>query len=78
VQKSKRGKAQNSNRYYCFLVLRNSSGVPRSLALTMPSPFNFALEKALRRHVLYRTANAMELWRDLNGPMQQPALENNL
>jgi len=42
------------------------SGRPRELALQLPSPFNFALEKALRRHVSYRTASAMELWRDLN------------
>ena len=42
------------------------TGVPRELALKMSPPYNFALEKALRRHVLYRTASAMELWRDLN------------
>ena len=38
------------------------------MAFELPSPYNFALEKALRRHVEYRTANAMELWRDLNSP----------
>jgi eukaryotic-like serine/threonine-protein kinase len=43
-------------------------GKPRELALQLPVPFNFALEKALRRHVSYRTASAMELWRDLNSP----------
>jgi eukaryotic-like serine/threonine-protein kinase len=43
-------------------------GTPRNLALQLPAPYNFALEKALRRHVQYRTANAMELWRDLNSP----------
>ena len=48
------------------------AGKPREQALGLPPPFNFALEKALRRHVQYRTATAMELWRDLNGP-QQPA-----
>jgi serine/threonine protein kinase len=42
------------------------TGRPRELALQLPAPFNFALEKALRRHVAYRTATAMELWRDLN------------
>jgi hypothetical protein len=42
------------------------AGAPRDLAIKMPQPFNFALEKALRRHVPYRTASAMELWRDLN------------
>lgn len=41
-------------------------GKPRSMALELPTPFNFALEKALRRHVQYRTASAMELWRDLH------------
>jgi serine/threonine protein kinase len=44
------------------------AGRPRELAMQLPAPFNFALEKALRRHVPYRTANAMELWRDLNSP----------
>jgi serine/threonine-protein kinase len=41
-------------------------GAPRELALKLASPYNVALEKALRRHVQYRTANAMELWRDLH------------
>ena len=44
------------------------AGLPRDLALQLPPPYNFALEKALRRHVQFRTANAMELWRDLNSP----------
>ena len=43
-------------------------GKPRELALLLPAPFSFALEKALRRHVQYRTASAMELWRDLCSP----------
>ena len=43
-------------------------GMPRDLARQLPAPYNFALKKALRRHVQYRTANAMELWRDLNSP----------
>ena len=47
-------------------------GAPREMALRLAAPLNFALEKALRRHVLYRTANAMELWRDLNVPPQLP------
>lgn len=42
------------------------AGRPRELALTLPAPFNFALEKALRRRAQFRTADAMELWRDLN------------
>lgn len=41
-------------------------GKPREQALQLESPFSFALEKALRRHVDYRTANALEFWRDLN------------
>jgi len=35
------------------------------MALGLEAPYNIALEKALRRHVTYRTANAMEFWRDL-------------
>jgi eukaryotic-like serine/threonine-protein kinase len=68
--------------YHCgllFLHLANASelrfspddirvGKPRDLALQLAAPYNFALEKALRRHVAYRTADAMELWRDLNSP----------
>lgn len=50
------------------------SGKPRELALQLPPPYNFALEKALRRHVASRTASAMELWRDLNSP---PALKES-
>jgi eukaryotic-like serine/threonine-protein kinase len=43
-------------------------GKPREMALALPLPFSFALEKALRRRVEYRTAHAMELWRDLHTP----------
>jgi hypothetical protein len=42
----------------------------REMALTLPSPLNFALEKALRRHVEFRTATVMELWRDLHAPQE--------
>lgn len=42
------------------------AGKPRDMSLTLPPPLNFALEKALRRRVQFRTATAMELWRDLN------------
>ena len=42
------------------------AGKPRDLALILPPPLNFALEKTLRRHVMYRTASVQELWRDLN------------
>jgi serine/threonine protein kinase len=41
-------------------------GKPREMALELPLPFNYALEKALRRHVQHRTDTALELWRDLN------------
>lgn len=42
------------------------SGRPRELALELPPPVSTALEKTLRRHVMHRTADAIELWRDLN------------
>ena len=74
--------------YHCgllFLHLLNGSeirftneeilaGRPRELALQLPAPYNFALEKALRRHVAARTESAMELWRDLNSPPALPAV----
>lgn len=41
-------------------------GVPRRMAEALRFPFNVALGKALRRHVAFRTASAIELWRDLN------------
>lgn len=44
------------------------NGKPREMALVLPAPYSFAIEKALRRHVEYRTANAMEFWRDLHTP----------
>jgi serine/threonine-protein kinase len=44
------------------------SGKPRDMALELPSPYSFAIEKALRRRVEYRTASAMEFWRDLHTP----------
>jgi len=66
--------------YHCgllFLQLEHSKelrftteeileGKPRQMALELRSPFNFALEKSLRRHVSKRTETARELWRDLN------------
>lgn len=42
------------------------SGSPREMALRLPPPYNSALEKALRRHVVDRTGSAMDLWDDLN------------
>jgi serine/threonine protein kinase len=44
------------------------AGRPREMALEIGKPFSFALEKALRRHVDYRTASALEFWRDINTP----------
>ena len=41
------------------------AGRPREMALALDSPYSFAIEKTLRRHVEHRTASAMELWRDL-------------
>lgn len=46
-------------------------GIPRQMAEALPPPFNFAISKALRRHVIYRTASAMEFWRDLQHPNQE-------
>jgi len=54
-------------------------GKPREIAEGLRFPFNVALSKALRRHVAYRTASAMEFWRDLrismdplaNNPLQE-------
>jgi hypothetical protein len=47
-------------------------GKPREMALALPPPYNFALEKALRRHSPYRTQSAMELWRDLTSAVVEP------
>jgi eukaryotic-like serine/threonine-protein kinase len=44
------------------------AGKPREMALSLPNPYRLALEKALRRHVAYRTGSAEEMWRDLNSP----------
>ena len=40
-------------------------GLPRQMALQVGEPYRTALEKALRRHVLFRTASARELYLDL-------------
>jgi len=50
------------------------AGKPREMALALPAPFNFALEKTLRRHVEYRTGTAMEIWRDLHTPLKSTAI----
>lgn len=44
------------------------AGKPREMALALDTPYRFAIEKTLRRHVEHRTASAMELWRDLQSP----------
>ena len=43
-------------------------GEPRKMALDLPMPYSLAIEKALRRHVRYRTRSTMEMWRDLQVP----------
>jgi hypothetical protein len=48
------------------------AGKPRYLALQLPAPYGEALGKALRRHVMYRTQSATQLWEDLN-PFVGPA-----
>lgn len=50
------------------------AGKPREMAEALPSPLNFALGKALRRHVPHRTSSAMELWRDLQSLLPAPPL----
>lgn len=50
-------------------------GKPRDMAEQLPPPLNFALAKALRRHVPFRTSSAMELWRDLNTSMPETPAE---
>jgi len=59
-----------SSREMRFSAEEVLEGKPREAALSLPSPLNFALEKALRRHAQHRTATASELWRDLNSPAQ--------
>jgi serine/threonine protein kinase len=40
-------------------------GRPRAMALTLPHPYDWGLERALRRHVEQRTPTARDLWNDL-------------
>jgi serine/threonine protein kinase len=49
------------------------AGRPREIALQLPAPLSLATEKALRRHVQYRSSSAMEIWRDLQSPVGLPA-----
>lgn len=53
------------------------AGRPREMALDLVAPYNSILEKTLRRHVTYRTATAMEFWRDLYS-LQQSSISNLL
>lgn len=39
-------------------------GKPRRMASALPPPYDFALVRALRRHVASRTPTAIDLWRD--------------
>lgn len=57
-----------------FTIDEILAGKPREMALKLDTPYNFAIEKALRRHVEHRTASAMELWRDLQTPPSQHPL----
>jgi serine/threonine protein kinase len=43
------------------------NGVPREMALRLPEPQRTAIEKALRRRVVYRTPTARQFWLDLKG-----------
>jgi len=60
-----------------FTVDEVLAGKPREMAEALPPPLNFALAKALRRHVPSRTSSAQELWRDLNAslPATPPELQ---
>jgi serine/threonine protein kinase len=60
-----------SSREMRFTAQEILDGKPRHEALLLPAPYNFALEKALRRHAKHRTTTAGELWRDLQSPAQQ-------
>ncbi len=63
-----------------FTVDEVLAGKPRVMAEALPPPLNFALAKALRRHVPSRTSSAMELWRDLNMslPATPPELQSSV
>ncbi len=49
-------------------------GKPRDIALLLPPQFSGPLEKALRRHVPYRTPSAKQLWQDLQQSTTAPAV----
>jgi serine/threonine protein kinase len=48
-------------------------GKPRELAESLNSPYRFAIARALRRHVHWRTQTALEFWKELSTmPPQNP------
>ncbi len=53
------------NRQLPFTRQEILDGRPRQMAEHLPSPFSFAISKALRRHVKHRTQTAIEFWRDM-------------
>jgi serine/threonine protein kinase len=63
-----------SNAELTFTTEEILAGKPREMALALPLPFSVGLEKALRRHVQFRTASAMELWRDLHSAVADGSL----
>lgn len=54
------------NRIPSFTQDEILSGKPREIAENIESPYSFAVSKALRRHVNYRTQSAIEMWRDIS------------
>lgn len=45
------------------------NGAPRKIAEKIQSPYAEAIAKSLRRHVTYRTQNAIEMWREISNVM---------
>lgn len=45
------------------------NGEPRLVAEKIKSPYSDAISKALRRHVVYRTENAIDMWREISSVM---------
>ncbi|MBD2453648.1 protein kinase family protein [Nostoc sp. FACHB-87] len=41
------------------------NGTPRQMAEKIPSPYSYAIAKALRRHVAHRTETALDFWREI-------------
>ncbi len=41
-------------------------GKPREMAESLDSPYRYAIAKALRRHVYYRTQTALDFWREIS------------